>query len=69
MFKITIEKTEEVISTTGKDWKRVGGSDGDPNYDYTPEIEKRVEVKTEILRQVVDELDLEKVIKAINGIE
>lgn len=36
---------------------------------YTPEIEKLVSVKREVLVQVVDDLDLAKVIKAINGLD
>jgi hypothetical protein len=36
---------------------------------YTPEIEKLVNVKREVLVQVVDDLDLAKVIKAINGLD
>jgi len=33
---------------------------------YTPEVEKNVEVETELLKQTVEELDLAAVIKAIN---
>jgi len=35
-------------------------------YGYTPEIEKTVEEKREVLKQVVEVLDLATVIKAIN---
>jgi len=35
---------------------------------YTPEIEKRVVKEVEILKQVVEDLDLAAVIKAINKI-
>ncbi len=40
-----------------------------PVYGYSPEIEKKVTVKREVLTQTVDELDVNKVIRAINGIE
>ncbi len=38
------------------------------HWGYTPETIKSVESETELYRQNVDELDLVKVIKAINGI-
>jgi hypothetical protein len=34
---------------------------------YTPEIEKQVEVKREIFKQIVEDLNLVAVINAING--
>ena len=39
-----------------------------PIYGYTPEIEKKVTVKREVLVQEVDTLDVTAVICAINGI-
>lgn len=36
---------------------------------WSPEIEKTEEVTTEIYKQCVDELDLNKVIIAVNGIK
>ena len=35
---------------------------------HTPEIEQTVQVEIEILKQVIDDLDLNNVIKAINKI-
>ena len=35
-------------------------------YGYTPEVEKQVEVKREIYKQVVEDLDIVTVINAIN---
>ena len=35
-------------------------------YGYTPEVEKAQTVEVEVLKQVVDDLDLAAVIKAIN---
>ena len=35
---------------------------------YTPEIIKKKEVEVEVLRQAVEDLDLAKVIKAINNL-
>ena len=37
-------------------------------YDYTPEITKVLPETRELLTQVVDELDLAAVIKAVNGL-
>lgn len=39
-----------------------------PVYGYTPAIEKTVEVKSTVLTQEVETLDLAKVIKAINNL-
>lgn len=85
MYKITIEETKNVLAMTGKQWAKVDtveverddllrGPD-EPRtrikevYGYTPEVEKMVEVKREVLIQIVDDMDLAKVIKAINGLE
>jgi hypothetical protein len=40
-----------------------------PVYGYSPEVEKKVSVTREVLTQTVEELDVNKVIRAINGIE
>lgn len=37
-------------------------------YGYTPTLNEQVEVSHEILKQTVEDLDLNKVIKAINGL-
>lgn len=81
-YTITITKTEIVTKMVGKEWTVIGQevqvtedvtrdvASLQPRnlYGYTPLIEKDVEVTTEILRQTVDELDLIKVIRAINNI-
>jgi len=61
----------EVVRETGMYDVR---SDDDPKtrikeiMGYTPEIEKRVIKEVEILKQVVEDLDLAAVIKAVNKI-
>jgi hypothetical protein len=67
MYKITVEITETVTKNVGKKWLRIGTTgDGMPEYGYTPEIEKEVEEKKTIYTQVIANLDLYAVIKAIN---
>lgn len=76
-FEIIITKTRETIRKSGKDWTKVGQEETQSTYDpdkihltdkygYTPEIEKAVIEKVDVLRQTIDELDLSAVIKAIN---
>lgn len=75
-FTITITKHwAEKVKT--KEWVKVG-EEPDPKYGddakkgvygYGPETEKVVEKSCEILKQVVTELDLAAVIKAINKME
>lgn len=69
-FKITIEETRMVDTITRREWK-LGGPDGKSEsgeYGYTPQIPESREHSFEVLKQVVDTLDLAAVIKAINGI-
>jgi tetrahydromethanopterin S-methyltransferase subunit A len=66
MFKITIEETKDVRKTIGKQWEIVG-KDGERG--YTPEVETIVTERTEIYRQIVDDLDLIAVIDAVNKIK
>ena len=64
-----IEITEFTTETKicGKEWKPANGNP-DVDYRYTPEVEKNVDVKRKIYVQNTDELDLCKVIKAVNGL-
>jgi hypothetical protein len=72
MYEITIKKKDVMVTIQGAEWETidqepVNGSDKLKDvYGYTPEIEKREEIEIEILKQVVEELDLAAVIKAIN---
>lgn len=81
-FKITITETRMVNKITGKEWRVVRKEEKDSIlsrsddqkvfvedvYDYTPEIKKLLPETREILIQVVDDLDLAAVIKAVNGL-
>ena len=70
MFIITIRETRVQEKVRGKDWRVVGKDENkDDKYGYTPEITKSVEVDTQVFEQSVDNLDLVKVVKAINGID
>lgn len=80
-YEITIKQTRQVKKLCGKEWRVVGKKevertfcDGGPKtrlddvFDYTPEIEKMITEEVEILKQVVETLDLATVIKAVNGL-
>lgn len=74
MFEIIIRETKDVVKTVGRNWEVIGqnepaGEKYAPTsvYGYTPEIEKTVTETKEIYKQLVDELDLKNVIRAING--
>lgn len=69
-FTIVITETQEVDKKIGHVWEKIaakqeGGEDG---YGYTPLIDSIAIEKVEVLRQLVSDLDLVAVIKAINGI-
>lgn len=65
MFTITIMSTSIQEKPGGKEWA-VTGKD-DPTYAYTPEITKKREVELKIYEQIVETLDIKKVIDAVNG--
>ncbi len=69
MFTITITKTIIEERPAGKDWELTGKDT--PAYAYTPEIVKKKEVELKIYEQIVEGLDIVKVIEAVNdpGIE
>ena len=67
-YEITIKKTEIREEPAGKTWDRVStDADGNSEYGYTPEIIKKQTVETTVYRQVIDEIDLFAVIKAVNN--
>ena len=67
-FEIVITEKKEVRKIRGHEWAMGAAKDvnGKDCYGYTPEIEKVVEVKTEMYRQTVETLDLYRVIQAVN---
>lgn len=68
MFTITITETKDVTKLSNPEWER-GADPKDPEgYGYTPRVEKTVTVNRDIFTQTVDDLDLKKVITAINGL-
>jgi len=66
-YKIVITEITQERKIRGKEWKPVS-DEPKASYDYTPEIEKMVDVTREIYAQDTAELDLKAVIKAINGL-
>jgi hypothetical protein len=83
MYEIIIKQTKTTEEVTGKNWVKVGqiskeneyAGPKEPKtylsdeYGYSPEITKSVTRETEIYRQKREGIDLEQVIKAVNGIE
>ncbi|KKN49369.1 hypothetical protein LCGC14_0643450 [marine sediment metagenome] len=85
MFKITIEKTQPIRKTIGKQWKKVGQKEEERGQQfrvgegphvylsdvmgYTPEVETVRDEIRTLLVQEVDELDLKAVIRAVNGLD
>ena len=71
MYKITIEKIERYRDRC-QTYKKVSDTgnerDDGPVYDYV-EYEDECVKETDILKQEVEDMDVIKVIKAINGIE
>lgn len=68
MFEVRITETKEVRKLCDPEWKLVG-KEADAKYGYTPAIERTVAVTTDILKQSVEKLNIEAVIKAINNIK
>lgn len=75
-YKIRIEQTREARRIKPKEWtviKRGPPDDqhpnGEPIYGYAPEVETLIAERRTVLEQEVDDMDLVRVIKAINGIE
>lgn len=65
MFTVTIKKKTIEEVPTGKEWERTG--EDNPKYAYTPEIVKKREVELKIYEQTVEEIDITRVISAVNG--
>lgn len=82
-YKITIERLTETTKIVHGDWvtldtEEVGRSqfstDEHPSrvkdvYGYAPDVEETFTEKRDLLIQEVDEMDLAKVIRAINGMD
>lgn len=68
MYKVVISKiTLEKVDT--RDYKIVGKEeDGENNYGYVHDYEEK-DVERKVLEQLVEELDINAVIKAVNGLE
>ena len=83
-YNIVITKKETVKKSVGGDWETIGqiekprderyiGKGESETYmcdekGYTPQIQKSVDVEIKILEQTVVDMDVSKVIMAINGI-
>lgn len=68
MFTVTITKTTIEERPAGKEWQVVKGcrAEGTAEYGYTPEIVKKKEVDLKIYEQTVNEIDVKRVIDAVN---
>jgi hypothetical protein len=74
MYHVTIKKEVEKTTLTDRNWTTIEHEqleDGTqkPIKGYTPQEEQRVIREVVVLDQMVEELDLPKVIAAVNGLE
>ena len=74
MFEIIIKETKDVVEIVRKDWTKIGTEESEQIkggtkevYGYTPEIKKTVKRTVEVYKQIVEEVNLKKIIEAING--
>lgn len=71
MYKIKITKTER-RKYEGREYQQVSDTgnprDNGPVYDYVP-LEKEEEIETTVLSQSLEEIDLPRIIKAVNQID
>ncbi len=65
MFTVTITQTTIKELPCGKEWERIS-SEADSKYGYTPEIVKKKEIELKIYEQIMDFIDIKKVIDAVN---
>lgn len=68
-FKITVTKTEMQSVLKGNKWVEGGSIGASGKYGYTPMISTLEETVVDIFSQTVEELNLEDVIKAVNGMK
>lgn len=69
-YTITIEKAGSRIGVMPKTWQMLGqDADGKKNMGYTPEVEATIAYDEKIYEQIVEDLDLAAVIKAVNKLE
>lgn len=67
MYEIIITRKTIEERPGGTEWNVIKKDDkGENIWGYTPEIMKKQEVSIQILKQNVEDLDLNSVIKAIN---
>jgi hypothetical protein len=67
-YKITVRRTRTVIRQGGAEWKVIAQKDdGKPEYGYTPIVDQPITEEVEVFEQIVDELDLAKLVMVVNG--
>jgi len=68
-YKITIEERQYEETLTDRKWTANVDQEREDTYGYTPQVPQQKIVTREVYKQDVNELDLVKVIKAVNGID
>lgn len=68
-YKITITEFADEETLTHREWLKGGDKPNESGYGYAPQVKQIESVEREAFSQNTDELDLIKVIKAVNGIE
>ena len=66
-YVVTVTAIIERKEVAGKEWARTT-ADQNSKYEYTPEIEKTVQKRTQVFEQQVDKLDIAALVKVVNGI-
>ena len=67
LYTITITETRQETTLTRRDWVKGGTEEQSAGgYGYTPQVTEVKEVNRKIFEQVVDRLDIVKVINAVN---
>jgi hypothetical protein len=66
-YVVTVKAVIERVEKSGKTWERTTAASDAP-YEYTPEIEKTVQSVAQLYEQVVETLDMAKLVQVVNGL-
>jgi len=69
LYTITITETRNENTVKRREWVQHGSEEQESDWGYAPQIIEVKEVNRKIFEQVVEELDIAKVIGAVNLIE
>jgi hypothetical protein len=67
-YTVTVEKKEKFIEEVSGDWYRHSSESGVESFAYAPSYPKITEKKAVIFTQVVSDLEIAELVRAVNGI-